>query len=148
MGKKHTETIDSKIKAAWQSISRMYNAEANLYGGSISIGHFLLNVDSKEGAFATDIAQNLGMEPTSLSRIISTMEEEQLISRKADTRDKRKVRILLTQKGKENKELAKKIVRTFNTDLEQRIGKEKLTTFLQTLQSIVAITEERNKLFK
>ncbi len=62
MAKKHTETIDSKLKSAWQIISRMYNAEAAHYGGSIAIGHFLLNIDSDEGAYASDIAPKLGME--------------------------------------------------------------------------------------
>ena len=71
MSKKHTETVDSKLKSAWQIISRMYNAEAAQYGGSIAIGHFLLNIDSEEGAYASDIAPKLGMESTSLSRIIN-----------------------------------------------------------------------------
>ncbi len=53
MAKKHTETIDSKLKKVWQIISRMYNAEAVQYGGSIAIGHFLLNIDSEEGTYAS-----------------------------------------------------------------------------------------------
>src|SRR4249919_3825074 len=99
MAKKHTETVDSKLKTSWQIISRMYNAEATQYGGSIAIGHFLLNIDSHEGAYASDIAPRLGMESTFLSRIISTLEKEKLIVRKSDKEDKRKVKITLTQKG-------------------------------------------------
>ena len=95
MSKKHTETVDSKLKSAWQIISRMYNAEAAQYGGSIAIGHFLLNIDSDEGAYASEIAPRLGMESTSLSRIIKALEEEKLIIRKADKEDKRKVKIIL-----------------------------------------------------
>lgn len=100
MEKKYTETVDSKLKAAWQLISRMYNAEAVKYGGTIAIGHFLLNIDSHEGSYASDIAPLLGMENTSLSRIISTLEKEKLIIRKSDKEDKRKVKILLTEKEK------------------------------------------------
>ncbi|MDQ3048340.1 MAG: MarR family winged helix-turn-helix transcriptional regulator [Bacteroidota bacterium] len=148
MGKTHTETVDSKLKSAWQIISRMYNAEAALYGGSIAIGHFLLNIDSTEGAYASDIAPRLGMESTSLSRIISTLEKEKLIIRKSDKEDKRKVKILLTQKGKENKELAKKIVRNFNIDLEQRIGKERVADLFTTINDIIQLAEERNKALK
>ncbi len=148
MSKKHTETVDSKLKSAWQIISRMYNAEAAKHGGSIAIGHFLLNIDTVEGAFASDIAPKLGMESTSLSRIIKALEEEKLIIRKADKEDKRKVKIILTEKGKENKELAKKIVRNFNSEIENKIGKSKIDEFLKTVNDIILLAEEKNRTLK
>ena len=148
MSKQHTETIDSKLKTSWQIISRMYNAEAAQYGGSIAIGHFLLNIDSEEGAYASDIAPRLGMESTSLSRIINTLEKEKLIVRKAEKTDKRKVKILLTKKGRENKELAKKIVRNFNSEIENKIGKSRIEDFFKTINDIISLAEERNKLIK
>jgi MarR family transcriptional regulator, organic hydroperoxide resistance regulator len=148
MSKKHTETVDSKLKSAWQIISRMYNAEATQYGGSIAIGHFLLNIDSDEGAYPSDIAPQLGMESTSLSRIIKTLENEKMIVRKADKIDKRKVKILLTQKGKENKELAKNIVRNFNTEIEHKIGKNRMDDFLKTVNEIISLAEEKNRTLK
>jgi len=148
MSKKHTETIDSRLKSAWQIISRMYNAEAAVYGGSIAMGHFLLNIDSDEGAYASDVAPRLGMESTSLSRIIKTLEDEKLIIRKTDKNDKRKVKLLLTPKGKENKELSKKIVRNFNAEIENKIGKERVEEFLRTINDIIALAEERSKMIR
>ncbi len=143
MAKKHTETIDSKIKTVWQIISRMYNAEAAKYGGSIAIGHFLLNIDSEEGAYASEIAPMLGMESTSLSRIIKTLEKEKMIVRKSDKTDKRKVKIILTPKGIENKELAKNIVRNFNSEIAEKIGKSRVDDFLKTINDIIALVDER-----
>ncbi|MCW3072161.1 MAG: transcriptional regulator, MarR family [Bacteroidetes bacterium] len=148
MAKKHTETIDSKIKTSWQIISRMYNAEAAQYGGSIAIGHFLLNIDSDEGAYASEIAPMLGMESTSLSRIIKTLEEEKMIIRKSDKTDKRKVKLILTQKGRENKELAKNIVRNFNSLIENKIGKQRIEDFIKTISEISLLAEEQHKLIR
>ncbi|MCE3277904.1 MAG: transcriptional regulator, MarR family [Bacteroidetes bacterium] len=148
MAKKHTETIDSKIKSSWQIISRMYNSQAAQYGGSIAIGHFLLNIDSEDGAYASEIAPMLGMESTSLSRIIKTLEKEKMIIRKSDKTDKRRVKIILTQKGKENKELAKNIVRNFNSELENKIGRAKLEDFMKTLNEIIHFAEEKHKILK
>ncbi|MES2394504.1 MAG: MarR family winged helix-turn-helix transcriptional regulator [Bacteroidota bacterium] len=148
MEKKHRETVDSKFKNGWQIISRMYNAEAMQHGGTISIGYFLLNIDSKDGSYASDIAPKLGMESTSLSRMIKTLETEKLIVRKVDTIDKRKVKLLLTEKGKENKELAKNIVRRFNRLIEEKIGKERIEDFFKTVNEITQIAEERHKLQK
>jgi DNA-binding MarR family transcriptional regulator len=148
MEKKYTETVDSKIKTTWQLISRMYNAEAAQYGGSIAIGHFLLNIDSKEGSFASDIAPLLGMESTSLSRIIKTLEKEKMIIRKSDKTDKRKVKIILTEKGKKNKELAKQIVRNFNSSIEDKIGKKNLSLFSKIMTDITELAEQQYRTIK
>ena len=148
MTRKHTETIDSKLKTAWQVVSRMYNAEAILHGGTLAMAHFLLCIDSHEGSFASEIAPMLGMESTSLSRIIVSLEEKKLIQRIGDVKDKRKIKIVLTAKGKIQKELAKNIVRNFNHLAEVKLGKERITGFLRTLDDIVELAEQRNKLIK
>ncbi len=142
---KRTETVDSKLKNGWQIISRMYNAEAMQHGGTISMGYFLLNIDSKEGSYATDVAPKLGMESTSLSRIIKTLEAEKLIIKKVDTSDKRKVKLLLTPKGTGYKELAKNIVRDFNTLVEEKIGKQRIEEFYTIINEITLLAEERHK---
>lgn len=146
--KKYTETVDSRLKTAWQLISRMYNAEAVQHGGSIAIGHFLLNIDSTEGSYASDIAPLLGMESTSLSRIIKALEDEKLIIRKNDKADKRKVKIILTEKGKKNKELAKQIVRNFNLAVENKVGKKDLALFLKVITDITELAEQQYRSLK
>jgi DNA-binding MarR family transcriptional regulator len=148
MAKKHTETIDSKLKTAWQVVSRMYNAEAIMHDGTIAMAHFLLNVDSQEGSYASDIAPQLGMESTSLSRIILSLEDKKLIQRIPDKTDKRKIKIKLTAKGKTQKELAKNIVRNFNHLVEVKLGKEKLSHFFKIIDEITELAEERSKLIK
>lgn len=148
MSRKHTETIDSKLKTAWQTVSRMYNAEAVLHDATIAMAHFLLNVDSHEGSYASDIAPALGMESTSLSRIIQSLEEKKMIQRVPDKVDKRKIKIVLTKKGINQKELAKNTVRNFNHMVEIKIGKEKITDFFRTIDEIIELAEQRNKLIK
>ncbi len=148
MPKKHTETIDSKLKTAWQVVSRMYNAEAVLHDATLAMGHFLLNVDSHEGSYASDIAPALGMESTSLSRIIQSLEEKKLIQRIPDIKDGRKIKIMLTKKGISQKEVAKNTIRNFNHIVELKIGKEKLCDFFKTIDGIIELAEERNKLIK
>ena len=53
---KREETVDYNIKAAWHSISRMYNQQALKYDGTMSMGFALLNIHSEEGTPATKIA--------------------------------------------------------------------------------------------
>ncbi len=123
----------------------MYNSEAVEQGGTIAIGYFLLNIDSQEGSYASDIAPRLGMESTSLSRIIKTLEEEQVIIRESDKKDKRKVKITLTEKGKKNKEIAKNSVRNFNSMLEEKLGRKKKEDFFKIINIITQLAEERYK---
>lgn len=148
MAKKHTETIDSKLKTTWQVISRMYNAEAALHDATIAMAHFLLNVDSHEGSYASDIAPKLGTESTSLSRIIQSLEEKKMILRIPDQGDRRRMKIVLTEKGKSEKEIAKNTVRNFNHMVELKIGKENVITVFKLLDAITELAEERNKLIK
>lgn len=148
MAKKHTETVDSKLKSVWQIVSRMYNTEAALHGLTIAMGHFLLNIDSHEGAFASDIAPQLGMESTSLSRLILSLEQKQLIQRIPEKADRRRIRIVLTAKGKSAKEQAKNVVRNFNQLVELKIGKKKLEEFYKTIDKIADLAEEQNRLIK
>lgn len=148
MGKKHTETIDSKLKSAWQIVSRMYNLEASQHNATIAIGHFLLNVDSNEGSYASDIAPALGTESTSLSRIINSLEKEKLIIRKANKDDRRKIKIVLTAKGKQKKELAKTYVRDFNLRVEEKIGRTRIEEFFKTINDIVELAEQKTKELK
>lgn len=148
MNKRHTETIDSKLKSAWQVVSRMYNAEAVLHDATISMAHFLLNIDSHEGSYATEIAPRLGTESTSLTRIIRSLEDKKLITRVPDKDDKRKMRLVLTTKGKAQKEHAKSIVRNFNHLAEVKLGRERILEFYSIIDEIVQLAEDRCRLIK
>ena len=148
MSKKHTETVDSKLKTAWQVVSRMYNAEASLHDATIAMAHFLLNVDSHDGSYASDIAPQLGMESTSLSRTIHSLEKKKFIKRVPDKKDGRRMKIVLTETGRGQKDLAKNTVRNFNHLLEIKIGKERIADFFKVIDEITLLAEERNKLIK
>lgn len=129
-------------------VSRMYNAEAVLHDLTISMGHFLLNIDSHEGSYASDIAPALGMESTSLSRLILSLEKKGLIQRIPNEDDRRRIRIVLTNKGKASKELAKNVVRNFNHAVELKLGKERVQEFYKIIDEISALADERNKMLK
>ena len=90
--------IDLDVRLTWHKMSRMYNQRANSYGISMSVGFILLHID-REGTPSTQLGPRMGMEPTSLSRTLKTMEEKGFIRREEDKLDKRIVRIFLTEEG-------------------------------------------------
>ncbi len=129
------ETVDYHIKSTWHSITRMYNLIAHEYGLSQTIGYVLINIE-KEGTPATKIAPLMGMEPTSLSRLLKNMEDNGLIFRRGDDTDKRVVRIFLTEKGVAARKISKKTIIDFNEKLLKRISKTDLQTFIRVFDII------------
>lgn len=139
---KPEETIDFPIRWAWHRIARMYNNEALKYDITMSIGYVLLNIDAKEGTPSTKLGPKMGMEPRSLTRTLKSMEEKGLICRKSDEKDRRMVRIMLTELGKEKREVSKETVIKFNLYMQQKIGKTKLKNFFTVLGKINSILDQ------
>lgn len=133
--KKAEDLIDFNIRHAWHKISRMYNQKAKAHDMTMSIGFILLIVD-KEGTPSTQLGPRMGMEPTSLSRTLKTMETRGLIYRQVDSSDKRKVLIFLTPKGVELRTEAKEGVLAFNERLYKIIPKDKLKIFFEVMEAI------------
>jgi DNA-binding MarR family transcriptional regulator len=142
---KPEETLDFHIRWAWTKISRLYNNEAAKFGGTMSIGFVLLNID-KEGTPSTKLGPKMGMESRSLTRTLKSMEEKGLIERKADQNDGRMVRVFLTKTGKEMRETSKDVVLRLNETLQQKIPQGKLNTFFEVMETINQALEE-NKIF-
>ena len=139
---KREETVDYNIKTLWHSISRMYNQFGSLYDITASTGFVLLNINAEEGTPATKIAPLLGMESRSLTRMLKSMEEKGWIYREKDSADGRSVRILLTDLGKEKRELSRRSVREFNKKVRSLVESEKLKDFFLVLNQINEVAAE------
>lgn len=141
---KGKKTVCFNIKASWHAIARLYNEQAAKHGLSASIGYVLLNIDTENGTPATKIGPLIGMESRSLTRMLKNLEENGLILKKSDEKDKRLVKVFLTEKGKEKKEIAKQVVKKFNNVVSEEIPAEKLTTFFEVIDTINEIIDRKN----
>ena len=90
------ETYDYALKSTWQLVSNMYTREGLKFESTMVIGFALLSIEQK-GSSVTDLGPKMGMESTSLSRLINTMEERKLIKRNKNPKDGRGVIIKLTK---------------------------------------------------
>ena len=122
----------------------MYNQKAAEHDMTMSIGFILMNVD-KEGTPSTSLGPKMGMEPTSLSRTLKTMEDRGLIRRQEDKIDKRKVLIFLTDEGIESRRMVKNFVLGFNQQIFEKIPKSKLNAFYEVVQKVDQLIEEEIK---
>ena len=138
------ETVDYYIKYAWHAISRMYNQKAQAYGLSTSMAFVLLNIHPDFGTRATKIAPLIGLETTSLARMLKNMEEGGLIERRSDPLDGRAVRIFLTSEGKKKKEIAMETVATFNKEIAKQISRKEFNSFVKVFEKINKVLENIN----
>ena len=137
------KTIDYILRATWQAVSRMYNEEASKYGGTMATGFVLLSIDKDKGTPSTALGPKMGMEATSLTRTLKSMEEKGLIIRKKNPEDGRGVLIYLTKFGKENRELSKNTVLKFNEIVRQNISDEKLQHFMEVSEIINSLIADK-----
>ena len=135
------DTIDYQIKLTGHAMSKMYNQIAAQFGITQAMGLVLLSI-SKEGTPSTSIATSLGMEPTSMSRIMNSLEENNLIYREKDTKDKRIVRTFLTSEGVKKRKISKKMVDGFNDLVRQNIPQSKRSLFNEVMLDINKSIEE------
>ena len=129
------ETFDSALRSTWNLVSRMYNKEASKFDSTMATGFALLSIDA-EGTPSTTLGPKMGMESTSLSRLLNTMEERNLIYRAQNPDDGRSILVHLTPFGKEKRDDSKDVVLHFNKLIEESLSPEKITTFFEVINSI------------
>ncbi len=129
------QTVDFHLRSTLFAMRRMYNQLAAQNGITQGIGYALINI-GKEGIPATKIAPIMGMTFSSLSRLLKNMEKDGLIYREHDQKDKRVVRIFLTNKGFELREKVKEVVVNFNKNLLQKINPENMEAFIKVNNAI------------
>lgn len=140
---KPEDTVDFHIKRTWQSIAKMYNEEAAKYEATMATGYVLLSIDIEKGTPSTALGPKMGMEATSLSRILKSMEERGLIERKRNPIDGRSVLVHLTDFGKEKRLDAREAVVGFNNAIFTELPEQKMEIFFEVINKINELITNR-----
>jgi len=130
------KTIDYVLRTTWLAVNKMYNEEASQFETTMATGFALLSIDPENGTPSTSLGPKMGMEATSLSRTLKTMEEKGLIIRKPNPLDGRGVLIYLTEFGREKRDYSREKVLTFNETIKSNVSEEELTNFYKVAEVI------------
>jgi MarR family transcriptional regulator, organic hydroperoxide resistance regulator len=149
---KQKDTVDYFLKVVWQNVSNTYNQIASGFGITQAIGYVLINIEA-EGTAVSALAALLGVKATSLSRMLSNMEDLGLIYRETATGDKRSVKVFLTPFGIEKRKLARNVVVQFNEYLNEKLSSKEKEQLIATLDKVNQLTlayspkddEQKNK---
>ena len=141
-------TIDHALRATWQAVAKMYNEQAGKYDSTMAMAFVLLNIDKENGTPSTSLGPQMGMEPTSLSRILKSMEEKGAIYREKNPEDGRGVLIKLTEFGIQKRQTSKEHVLLFNAAVKQQVSEEKINHFFEVTQAINTLINNKKIFIK
>lgn len=130
------KTIDYVLRTTWLAVQKMYNEQASKFDTTMATGFTLLSIDPESGTPSTALGPKMGMEATSLSRILKRMEELGLIERRPNPEDGRGVLIHLTDFGKEKRDYSREKVIRFNEAIRGEISEEKINHFYEVAEVI------------
>lgn len=140
-------TIDHQLRATWQAVAKMYNEQATNHGSTMAMAFVLLSIHKENGTPSTTLGPMMGMEPTSLSRILKSMEDKGAIYREKNPEDGRGVMIKLTDYGKKMREISKGHVYQFNDFIKSQITEDELDGFFKVTATINKLIAEK-KIFE
>ena len=132
-------TIDYVLRTTWLSVKKMYNEEALKFESTMATGFTLLSIDPDKGTPSTALGPKMGVESTSISRILKSMEERGLIERKPNPKDGRSVLIHLTDFGREKRDYSRERVLIFNDTIKEHVTEEQLNNFYEVADVIVEL---------
>lgn len=138
------KTIDYLLRSTWMHVYKMYSEQANKKGSTMATGFALISLSAEKGTPSTSLGPKMGIEATSVSRTLKSMEKRGLIERRANPEDGRSVLIFLTPYGKEMREYSKSIVQTFDNTVKNNISESDLETFIKVAQTIIDLINEDN----
>lgn len=136
-------TIDYALRVAWQAVVRFYNEEAAKVDMTMAMGFVLLSIDPVKGTPSTALGPKMGLEATSLSRILKVLESEGLIERRPHPVDGRSVLIGLTPLGVQKRDASKEVVLHFNEVVRSSVTERKLNHFYEVLETIVDLVQNK-----
>ena len=137
------KSIDHQLRATWQAVAKLYNERAAKHDSTMATAFVLLNIDYENGTPPTALGPLMGMEPTSLSRILKTMEDKGAISREKNPSDGRSVIIKLTNFGKEMREISRESVIIFNNIIKEHVSYEELEACFKVTSTINKIIADK-----
>ena len=102
---------------------------------------FLLS--RQDGLTQGQISEFLGKDKAAITRLLSALEKERLVSRSADAVDRRVVRSFLSKKGKEAVDQMIPAFKSFFTEVLDGVDPDEFAVAQRVLQKIIANLKKR-----
>lgn len=103
-------------------------------------------IEDSAGLSQRELADRIGIKPATVAIMLQKMEKSSLISRRADTLDRRISRIYITDCGKEANVAANDLLGDFLNETIGKLSPEKADAFSQTLSELLHLNNEYQRI--
>lgn len=139
MSEEFTEYICFKVGAAARKIQRYYNSRLSEHGITIGQSFILLSLNERDGQNVKELAEKLAIDSSAITGLVDRLEKEDLVERRADERDRRALRIHLTEKSAKLVSVMETQADQFNDGMKEGLSKSDLaalTKFFRLVDEI------------
>jgi len=98
--------------------------------------------DKPDVTYVSDILRNVLITKSAVSQTLNVLEKKELITRKTDLGDRRKVSVFLTQKGTVVAQKAQNDLESFLQIVFERFGEENVQTLVESVTGFANVLHE------
>jgi len=139
----HTNSCE-ELLTAWLKLSATVRNERivkYLTFREVFILNILTHTDIGSFITATDIIEITGMLKSQVNKVLTDLEEEGFITREKDKTDKRKIHIMITEKGEEIYKKEHDGILNILDKVCEKLGESRIDSFVSEIYSIVDAIE-------
>jgi len=97
----------------------------------------LMSLWKEDGLKVVDLGKKAGLEPSTMTGLLDRMERDGLLRRAADPKDRRALRIYLTEKALDSQESVMKVVNKVLDKMFENISDEDIETTTNVLMKVL-----------
>lgn len=127
------------LAAASDGVSNEFHARVRAHGLRVPEWRILACLSDEDGQMVTQLAALALMEQSRLTKIVDQMADKKFVTRRSDTRDRRRVRVFLTARGRE---LANQLVaeaRGHEAGIIEQITPDRAAALKDVLSTIIEL---------
>lgn len=134
------ESLGYLLGTASRALSLRLNKNLNENGGIVTFEQWVILVRlwEKDGLSQQEIANICGKDKTTITRLLDTLEKEEIIRREEDKNDRRNKLIFLTSAGKKLKNSLVPLALKTLDEAQEGINKKEMEICLKVLKQIKA----------
>ena len=102
-------------------------------------------IDEKDGASAIEISQRFQINTSRVAALLKTLSKKGYIERKSDPKDKRKIQVYITDKGKQYGQQRREDILNHIDQMLEMLGEEDAKEHLRIMKRIAYIYQSSSK---
>ncbi len=139
-----TTFICFNLKATNRKVERFLTVDFQEFGINVAQSFIILCLLDQNGSTLSEISNRANIESSSLTTMVDKLEDMNLLRRQLDRKDRRVIRVFLTDKGRDLAERVLEAGTKFNQLLKNALDGEEIA-LLKSLATISKTLEEAEK---